>query len=346
MRNLKHVYLILSVFIILAISCKKTIRNSSHITSIEGKINPRLINNKTVYFHRNTDSLGLYFCEKTITDSCELKPDGSFKFEFSNWDNSGFFDIGTKDNVFARNYFLQPGDQLNLIFEGNEMPVALNLTGRVGEYNLFLQVFSDTFYRNAPVKEMYYKTSNYMLAPDYSVYINNRRDKELTFFQNYFKGKEVDSVFKFYFENEIDYNWANDKLYFLWKKRIRKEVVPVDTSYFDFLKIIKVDNPKALICPSYVRFINLYIRELLDEQMQTNTVFNSAIERFNLAKSHLNGMGLKIAYYNFLRDEINGVDAAEDRNKHESTIQKMLEICYQSTNDSAFYHYVKSINKN
>ena len=346
MRSYLCFYTILIFFFITTVSCKRSDRDSSRITIIEGKIKPSFLKKHIIYFYRYTDSLGLYFCEKTLTDSCELKPDGSFKFEITNWNQSGFFDLGTSEMVFARNYFLQPADHLNLLFEGNELPGTLNLSARIGKYNLFLQTFSDTFYRSVHIKETYYKTSNYMLAPDYSIYINNRRNEQIAFYKNYFKEEEIDSVFNFYFENETDYNWANDKLYFLWKKRMRKEVVPVDSNYFDFLKIVKVDNAPALICPGYTRFINLYIRELLDEKTPTAAQnFNPSIERFNLAKSKLKGAGLRIAFLNFLRDEINSVDAIEGNTAHEAVLNEMLTIAYTSTNDSSFYYFARSNGK-
>ncbi len=336
-------FYILIILFLSIISCNNHHENTTRIAIIEGKINPSLTKKHTIYFYQYTDSLSLFFCEKKATDSCELKPDGSFKLEILNWNKSGFFDLGTIDMVFARNYFLQTDDHLNLIFEGNEMPPKLNLSGRVGKYNLFLQTFNDTFYRSIHVKEMYYKTSNYMLAPDYAVYINNRKNNQFNFYKEYFKNEETDSVFKFYFENETNYNWANDKLYFLWKKRIRKEVVPGDSGYFDFLKIVKVDCAPALICPAYTRFINLYINELLDEEISLSDEKKiPAIERCNLAKQKLKGAGLQIAFYNFLRDELNGVDAIAGNTKHDSVVNEMLKIAITSTNDSSYYRFAKS----
>ena len=284
MLNKSCRFYVLTLVILSTVCCNPFSKNSSRIAIIEGKINPSFITKHVIYFYQYTDSLSLFFCEKKPTDSCEIKPDGSFKLEIKQWNQSGFFDLGSKDMIFARNFFLQPGDHLNLVFEGNEMPPKLSYSGKIGKYNLFLQTFSDTFYRNPSVKETYYKTSNYLLAPDYSVYINNRREEQINFFKKYFREEEMDTVFKFYFENETNYNWANDKLYFLWKKRIRKEVVPVDSSYFDFLKIVSVDNSKALICPAYTRFINLYIRELLDEKTSVTTDgIDPSFERFELA---------------------------------------------------------------
>jgi hypothetical protein len=343
MLNKSCRFYLLILIILSTVCCNPFSKNSSRIAIIEGKINPSFTTNHFIYFYEYTDSLSLFFCNKVPTDSCEIKPDGSFRFEIKQWNKSGFFDLGTTNNIFARNFFLQPGDQLNLVFEGNEMPPKLNYSDKIGKYNLFLQTYSDTFYRNPHVKEIYYKTSNYLMAPDYSVYINNRRIEQFNFFKNYFKKEEIDTVFKFYFENETNYNWANDKLYFLWKKRIRKEVVPVDSSYFDFLKIVQVDNRRALICPAYTRFINLYIRELLDEKTSSITDgITPSFERFELAKNKLAGTGLQIAYYNFLRDELSGVDANEKNAKHDSVINEMLKIAYTSTKDSSFYYFART----
>ncbi len=336
--------LIFSLLIFIS-SCNFFNKPSSHITSIEGKIDPSFTKEKKIYFYQYTDSMSLFFCQKVATDSCEMNADGSFILNITNFSNPGFFDIGTKEVVFARNYFLQPGDNIKLFFEGKEMPIKLSNYDDIGKYNTFLQIFNDTFYREPITKRNYFVISNYMIAPEYAVYIGKRRDKQFEFYENYFKGKEIDSTFKYYFEHETNYNWANDKVYFLWKKRIRQEEVPVDTNYFDFLKIINTDDAKSLICPAYTRFVDLFLKELYQEEIfYLPKGMPQSLEKCFLAKKHLKGIGRKIAYYNILRDEMSGVNLyIDDRdNQHQKFIDSLANIAYTATSDSCFFKYVKS----
>jgi hypothetical protein len=344
--TVKNVFIFLFFFIIS--SCNNFYKSSSQKVTIEGKIDPSLTNNNIIYFYQFTDSLSLFFCEKIATDSCELKPDGSFKLEILNWSKPGFFDLGTKELVFARNFFLEPGDEINLDFKGKEMPVSLTSYDEIGKYNQFLQIFNDTFYREPTTKRNYFVISNYMLAPDYAVFIGKRKNKQFDFYKNYFKNKKIDSTFQYYFEHETNYNWANDKIYFLWKKRIRMEEVPLDTGYFDFLNIVNNDDPKALNCPSYTRYIDLYLKELYQQEifsLPDGTPQN--LEKCFLANKHLKGLGKKIAYYNILRDEIRSIDANVEGNyeQHLVFVDSLAKIAYNATNDASFLQYAKSYKK-
>ena len=332
-------------FLFIINSCTNNHKSASRKAIVEGQIDPGFTKGRYIYFYQFTDSLSLFFYEKKATDSCLLNPDGSFKMEIANWPASGFFDLGTRELVFARNYFLEPGSHLKLNFEGKEMPLKLKSYEDIGKYNIFLQVFNDTFYRNPVVKRNYFVISNYMLAPDYAVYIGKRRKEQFDFYKNYFRRQEIDSTFQTWFEKETDYNWANDKTYFLWKKRTRHEEVPLDTSYFDFLQVVKNDDPKALNCPGYTRFIELYINELYQQEIfRLPEGMNPAMEKCRLAKKYLQGTGQKIAYYNILRDELYSVDAhlTENRKKHFAFVDSLVNIAFEATKDSAIIHYVNS----
>ena len=335
--------LLLFLFFLFAISCNTSPEYSSQGAIVAGRIDPSLCKNKMIYFYQYTDSISLFFCEKKSTDSCVIDAEGRFRIEVENGLKSGFFDLGTKDFIFAKNFFLEPGDQIKLIFDGKEMPVRLHTYKDIGKYNKFLQIFYDTFYREPKTKRNYFVISNYMLAPDYSVYINKRRNEQIAFYKKYFKGANPDTSFKYYFENETDYNWANDKVYFLWKKRTRNEFVPLDTSYFDFLKVINNDNPKALICPGYTRFINLFLTELYQEEIfNLPPGYPQSLEKCLMAKKYYIGTGRKIAYYSILNDELSGINAssAKVNREHDLFVDSLTRIAFEATADSNFFKFV------
>lgn len=325
-------------------SCNRSHENSSGDVIIEGKIDPKTVREGIIYFYRNQDSLKLLFAEKTMTDSIVIDKDGNFKLTLKNWAKPGFFDLGTKDMVFASNYFLSPGEHLKLNYKGDELPPELIVSKEdIGKYNYFLRAFNDTFYHSPEVKKFYYIASNFMFAPDYAEYVNKRRLEQIDFFKKYFKNETIDSTFKFYFESEIDYTWANDKLYFLWKKRIRKEVKPIDTNYFDFMRVVRYNDPALLISPNYTRFVMLYIREIY-QQRNFNDIqdFSASVERINIAREKFTGLELKIALYNILRDEITAFDKETRNRQTDPVIRRVVDMAIAATHDSSYFHYTYS----
>ncbi|MFI5222115.1 MAG: hypothetical protein ACHQK8_07305 [Bacteroidia bacterium] len=338
---------ILLTVITLFSSCNGSHKNFSGVTLLEGRIDPFLAKNKKIYFYELTDSMSLFFFEKQITDSCLIDEHGNFKFELKHWNKPGFFDLGTLEAVFIKHIFAEPGDKIELFFDGKDLPLTLDRKNNIGTYNEFLQLFYDTFYRSPEVKKYYYVTSNFLMAPEYARYQNSRRNQQIQFFEKYFEGKKADSIFKNCFISETNLNWADDKLYFLWKKRIRKEVVPVDSSYFDFLKAIDHTDRSALICPGFSRYINFYIRELYQElPLETLKENEESMDKCNLAKKNLKGLGLKIAYYLILRDELNNAIATNTRfTLDTANINRLTDIAVQSTGDASYKSFVKNYQK-
>ncbi len=170
MIHYRHLLFLITIFCWSMYSC------SQHDSAtIEGRIDPVLVKKQKVYFYVYPDSLSRLFLKNTVLDSCMVKADGSFSFRIEKWKKPAFFDLGNGDFIFARGYFLEPGNKLNLVFNGKEVPPKLMISEQCGKYNVFVQSFLDTFYRDPLLKEMYYITSNYMPAKDYATYINKRR---------------------------------------------------------------------------------------------------------------------------------------------------------------------------
>lgn len=328
------------VLITLFLSCNNH-KISSNLSVINGIVNPSFAKNKYIYLYSYTDSLSLFFGEKNLIDSCEISEKGEYKFTLKNINSPTLFDLGIQGNIFARNYLIYPSEEIQLDFEGIEIPVQLKSYNNIGKYNEFVQIFNDSFFRDSIVKKEYFNNSNYLLAPEYAKYAEARKSKQLAFFNQYFKDKNIDSTFKFYFQTETEFNWANDKIYFLWKKRTRQEWVQLDTNYFDFLTQINQDNPKSLICPGYVRYINLFLTELYQEQ-----VFNLApgypqsLHKSYSAVKFYTGIGRKIAFHNLLRDETSGINSNPPENSNQAKlVEKMKQIAFQNTLDSSFFEY-------
>ncbi|MCF8254593.1 MAG: hypothetical protein K9H61_09255 [Bacteroidia bacterium] len=332
----------LFMFFLWSTSCSNYSKNSSLSVTIKGKIDPNFSRTKTIYLYQFTDSLGLFFGEKRVVDSCNIKQDGAFEFTILPSQSGAFFDLGTSEFVFARNYYVEAGESIQLNFEGNTMPLTLTSYAEAGRYNQFMQIFADTFYREPNIKKEYFNTSNFLLAPAYATYINQRKDKQIEFYQNYFRGQKLDSNFAYFFEKETLFNWANDKIYFLWKKRTRQEFVPLDTSYFDFLQLVNSDDARALICPGYSRYVTLLLSELYQEDVFNYPMgYSQALYKAQRAKDFFKGTGLKMAYHRILKDELQSINSNVNENQTEqiALVDSIISIAYLATSDSSFYTY-------
>ena len=322
-------------------------QNTERITRVDGRIDYRISNRGWIYFRIDSPCIERYF-KSPIKDSALVSENGTFSFFFQSHSHPVFFDITNKRDFIAHHYYLSPGDHLRLDFEGKEIPVSLASFKDCGRYNSFLQEFIDSFYRNKEVKQFYYISSNYLMAPEFSRYINQRRQEQIHFFKKYFDEPAADSVFIRYFLAELNYQWASDKLNFLWKKRLRKEWVPVDSSYFDFLQLRGNSSGENLICPTYGRFIALLMREWYQQQNEfPGSGKISDMEKCKLAELAFTGLDLEMAYLSILQDRFENKKESniEPSRMNNSGFDEILKRAFSHTRNPLFNNLVKDHDK-
>ena len=296
-----------------------------------------------VYLYRSPDTIDILHLNKILTDSFPLDQEGQYHFKITNWHKPAFFDLKLNDQTIAHNYFLIPAEKIRLDFDVSETPARLLSHEFAGKYNRFLQEYSDTFYRNAAVKQFYYVGSNFLLAPEYAKYLDARRQQELDFAKEMLSNPESDSIFKIYLQSEIDYQWANDKTAFLWKKWVRNEEVPLDSSYYNFLTELKIDNPAAIVSPAYIRFLQLYIREIYRQLPIAVQRTNDPVKlKCEIAKQRTSGLAYKVALYHILTEELS--NATSLGTVDATKLQKVYELAdwmSHITGDDAYIRYVQ-----
>jgi len=246
------------------ISSCSTKKNSAEIV-IEGKIIPS--GDRKVYLYGFANDTGKYKGKKVLLDSSEVSVSG--KYFLSHSDNAGYlFDLKTKYSIQVTNLFLQPGDHLTLNFiKGTNQP-EIPGNDACSKYNNYLLQFSDSFYRSPDAKGMYYVGSNYLTLADYHTYTAQRRQQQLQFYSNYFNGNSPDSLFANFAISEINYQFGNDNLLFLWKRRMRGIRAMDDSTSYDFLRSLQIENPQALNSPAYFYFLLLYIDDLYNQGIE------------------------------------------------------------------------------
>ena len=295
--------------------------------------------------YRSPDTIDILHLDKILTDSFPLDQEGQYHFKITNWHKPSFFDLRLNDQTIAHNYFLKPAEKIRLDFDVSETPARLLSHEFAGKYNRFLQEYSDTFYRTQAAKQFYYIGSNFLMAPEYAKYMDNRRQQELEYAKEILTNPETDNLFKTYLQSEIDYQWANDKTAFLWKKWVRNEEVPLDSSYYNYLSVLKIDNPAAIVSPAYVRFLQLYIREIHRQLPITTQRANDPVKlKCEIAKQRTSGLAYKIALFHILAEELSNtkslgtVDAAK--------LQKVNELADWMTHITGDDSYVRYMQMN
>ncbi|HYV90766.1 MAG TPA: hypothetical protein VE978_03250 [Chitinophagales bacterium] len=287
---------LISVFIIACSSNK-----NSNAIIIEGKIPSH--GGKKIYLYGFINDTEKYRGIKVLIDSSDISSNG--KYFFSIKENTNYlFDLRTKDSIRVTNLFLQPADKLVLNFSKGAQP-EIPGDDACSKYNNYLLQFTDSFYRNPDARGMYYVGSNYLTLPDYHTYTAGRCHQQLLFYQHYFSSNPPDSLFANFAISEINYQYGNDNLLFLWKRRMRGLKAIDDSTSYDFLKLVKIENPGALNSPAYFYFLHLYINELYNQEIErrnltgvNQTASRVAEEKILLAEKYLTGKFREIAELN------------------------------------------------
>lgn len=330
-------------FLILFQACHQSNRD-------DAVVQVRLLNCKgkdceRVILYKYREPFSLIHLKKEPVDTFTADRSGRLRFTIQADQLPCLIDLGGSSYVFSRDIYISRGDRLKLVFDHAYDPPSLVSRTESGRYNSFLQTFADTFYRNPEVRNDYYNGSNFLLVPDYAKYIDKRHQQQLQFAEEILNDPGADSLFKKFLLHEINYQWANDKTAFLWKKWIRNEEVPLPGEYFDFLNQLDLHDPDAWKSPAYQRFLELYVRELhrqLPVSSQTGTY--TARVKADLASRIFSGTTLKIALWQILQEEssnsqsLTGFDSIRAKKTED-----LATYMFEQTLDSAYLYGVKNI---
>jgi hypothetical protein len=180
-------------------------------------------------------------------------------------------------------------------------------------YNKFLLQFIDSFYQGEN-KHEYYIATNYMDILEFTTYNEKRKQKQLFFFNTFFKNDSINTDFKDYALNTINYGIAVDRLMYLWKKRMKSENIFGDSSFFAFETPSFIENRGAFNCPAYIRFLNLYIKDEYERKVEKGELpldksekLVPEVEKYRLALRLLKKPYCNVVIYNIIQIDMNGI---------------------------------------
>jgi peroxiredoxin len=165
------------------------------------------------------------------------------------------------------NVFLEPGDNLQITFEGDNFPLSMSFQGKGAEHNAFLRRFEEN---NQLVNERVVTNKlNELNFIEFKEWINNTLQKKLTFIKEYdaVLYKNFSPFFKNYLQGET-YYWRAGQLL---RYRSESEGLvsygssnEIDNYHFDFLNQIIVNNDMMLMSENYRKFLFFYHKYRLD----------------------------------------------------------------------------------
>ena len=308
--NFKTILYLILIFNI-SPGCNNQKKVDINSTVIEGHLQNPLSNK--IYFCTYIDSNSLFLGNKTAIDSSQIDDKGYYSFLILN-KTPLVFNLESDSKILASNLFLIPGHHLQIDFKSiNNIP-EINTSNKESKYNNFLLQFIDSFYQNKSVYHEYYISTNYMDIHQFITYNNNRKQKQLNFFAEFFANDSLNTDFKNYVVNTINYGIAIDRLMYIWKKRMKSENIFGDSTYFSFETPDFIENKNAFNCPAYIRFLNLYIKDTYERMVEKgelpidkSEVLKPSVEKYKLAIKLLNKPFRNVVLYNIIYNEMNSL---------------------------------------
>jgi hypothetical protein len=303
------------IFALLFTGCTTTSKDKSGLTFIKGNI--QLPASGKIYFYSYADSIDFYLARQSPVDSVTVAQNGDFAFELK-IDKPYVFSLQHDKKTLVSSLFINPGDQLEIRFYGKQHLPRITPFGPEAKFNTYLLNFIDTFYNETNRHNEYYIASNYMDLQQYATYTDKRKREMLAFFNGYFNNDTLKTVYSDFAIQSICYELASDRIMYLWKKRMKGEPVIPDSAYLNYADPSFVENSKALITPSYIRFINLYLKDVFERMVETGTLPANegdslivAVEKYKLALKLFNPPFRDVVLFNLLINEMNVVTDSE-----------------------------------
>jgi len=282
---------------------------------------------------------------KSLIQSCKIGKKGFFFLSFK-WPDGGEFELKNGDNYLLFNVFLCSGDSLNLVFSDKNFEVNGRGEDQIG-YNM---KYVDSFYVSPNERKRYTESFGTLGIDSFTNYIDNRYTRSLGFLKSSFEGKNSCPAFSSYATNEINYNWATDKLQYLWKYNYAHRIkgdIKVDPSYFVFAEKLK-SNKEAEYSQSYYNFLSAFIEAVwsqhlirLPETEMKQAYKNQYFKKAEIVDSLFEGMAREISYALIIRDQTESLQMQMEKRGEEvkKESDSLLNLFHNSTTSSVWYDF-------
>lgn len=302
-------FLLLFFFPALLTGCRSGNSDAGNKTIIKGHF--RYPAGDRIYYYSYANRVDKFLAIKTIIDSAIIDQDGNYVFSL-NRSEPDLFDLKTDNSVLVNNFYLQPGEKMTINFIQPQSDPEITVDSEAAKRNYFIVSFIDSFYKESSTKKFYYIASNYLSPDQYTSYCDERKQKQLNFYKKYLEAESLNTSFNNFMKAEINYQAAVDKLMYAWKKRMKGEDQIIDSTYYNFLNPALIENKSALESTAYIRFLNLYIKDIYERKVENKELPENksgklipAVEKIKIAEQTLKNPFREIVLYNIIYDDIN-----------------------------------------
>ncbi|KAA9340035.1 TlpA family protein disulfide reductase [Adhaeribacter soli] len=202
-------------------------------------------------------------------------------------------DLVNGDEVIT--LFLQPGDNLNVKFNADDIVKTIKFQGQGAAENTYLREQEKKFELNEDYQVL---PENIKSREDqFSKFLDYRKEDQLNFLKKYVAKSPLSEEFQKYAKAQIEFTWANDRLTYA---DLREQIVHTERrlvltpGYYNFLKTLDLNNPAAYISPVYNEFAMNYVEFLAAEAKVKKTDQEYYYTCFELAKTKMTGRALNL----------------------------------------------------
>ena len=296
------------------------------------------------------DSLYLYTYQYTgdyiegMSPVSSLMPDSNGFFRFVYPTKTGIeFTLKNGDQYIFFNVFFSAGDSLKINITDKQVGYDGSGQNNVA-YN---DSFPTVFYKGEEGKR--YANSFKLSLDSFNTYIDERKVARYHFLQSFADVKPLSDAFIDQTNKEIEYQWAVDKLQYLWKHTYfhhLKGVVEAKPGYFDFISKLDIQHKPELNVLQYYYCLKDYVTEIWEQKLHRNPYkdqykFNNQIRaRLSVADSIYTGKIRMIAYCGIIEDILKWPGTKDNAAKIQFT-DSLLEIFKndRNTRSLGLYEY-------
>ncbi len=195
--------------------------------------------------------------ETLVTSKSLLDGNNNFRQEF-NIDRPTLINISYNNK--SRRIYLEPGDELQLHFNGRDIVYSMTFEGKGASNNNYLNQF-DLKYKEWDNNDVLFYIGT--LRPEaFTKKLNEIHLEKWSYLRDYPGKSGFSKAFLNFAYAEIDYWWAYNLLrYNSEKAKIQSNYTPLkgNDNFYSFLDKIDIDNEAALSNPHYHNFLKTYM---------------------------------------------------------------------------------------
>ena len=247
------------------------------------------------------------------------------------------------DEWLFYNKYILPGD--SLYFECSEG--MIDVSGMGEERMSFQFEFDNVFYNQNKIAE--FQNAQSFTGKEYAAYLKKLLAERLAFKDKYFEGKKVDAAFINAYESEMKYDYLVSLAQYNWRAGNKARLTIKDTSYFNYILEIPIQNKEALVSTRYIHFIRelpyaLWTSNMDRDNKESQEYQYYSVNQFRLrdsiAREYFSGEIYDLSLYGMLLEQIGLLDKIKGKPVYEeerSKVAKAIELAENEFHNKLLY---------